>query len=99
MLSAYDRPTTAIIGNRYREEHDVDVRIGVTYTPKEIEVEIEGIDRDDLVKNIEAALTSENKVLWLTDRRGRSVGVPAAKVAYVEIGSAGEDRKVGFGAP
>jgi hypothetical protein len=75
----------------------VDVRIGVTYTPKEIELELgDDADRDQLVKQIEEALSGEG-VLWLTDRRGRSVGVPAAKVAYVEISTAHEDRRVGFG--
>jgi hypothetical protein len=75
----------------------VEVRIGVTYTPKEIEVELEeGASRDQIVKDIESALSGEG-VLWLTDRRGRTVGVPSAKVAYVEI-APHEDRRVGFSA-
>jgi len=37
-------------------------------------------------------------MLWLTDRRGRRVGVPANRIAYVEI-ARGEERRVGFGAP
>lgn len=75
----------------------MDVRIGVTYTPREIELELgEDVDRDTLVKQIEAALTGDG-VLWLTDRRGRQVGVPASKVAYVEINTDHEDRRVGFG--
>jgi len=36
-------------------------------------------------------------VLWLTDRKGRQVGVPVAKVAYVEIGSPHDERRIGFG--
>ncbi len=73
------------------------VRIGVTYTPKEIEVDVrDDTDADDLVKLIEDALGDEASVLWLTDRRGRRVGVPSTKVAYVEIGGH-EDRRVGFG--
>ncbi|MDP9420833.1 MAG: DUF3107 domain-containing protein [Actinomycetota bacterium] len=76
----------------------MDVRIGVTHTPKEIELELAD-DGDDVVKVVEAALSAGDKVLWLTDRKGRRVGVPAAKVAYVEIGSPHEDRRVGFGAP
>ena len=77
----------------------MDVRIGVTQTPKEIEVELaEGSDADALVAQIEQALTSEQGVLWLTDRRGRRVGIPAAKVAYVELNTSGDDRRVGFGA-
>jgi hypothetical protein len=36
-------------------------------------------------------------VLWLTDIRGRQVGVPAGKIAYVDIGAPGSDNPVGFG--
>jgi hypothetical protein len=76
----------------------VEVRIGVTQSPKEIEVDL-GDDADSkaVVKAVEDALTGELGVLWLTDRKGRRVGVPAAKLAYVEIGSPTEERRVGFG--
>ena len=77
----------------------MDVRIGVTYTAKEIELELDdGADRSRLVKDVEAALSDGEKVLWLTDKRGRSVGVPSAKIAYIEIGSQDAERRVGFGA-
>jgi hypothetical protein len=77
----------------------MDVRIGVTYTPKEIEVELsDDTDRDQLIKTVEEAVSAESKVLWLTDRKGRSVGVPSAKLAYVEIGAGASDRRVGFAA-
>ena len=76
----------------------MDVRIGVTYTPKEIEIELaDDADRQAVLSQVEAALSDGHKVLWLTDKRGRSVGVPSDKVAYVEIGSPGDDRRVGFG--
>ena len=81
-----------------RESHHVDVRIGVTNTPKEIDLELpEGTDAEALSKQIDDALASEHSVLWLTDRRGRRVGVPSAKVAYVELDAKSEDRRVGFG--
>src|SRR5579875_635286 len=77
----------------------VDVRIGIVQTAKELEVELaEDVDRDKLLREIEAAL-ADDAVLWLTDRRGRRVGVPVAKVAYVEVGAPSPDRRVGFGAP
>ena len=77
----------------------MDVRIGVTYTPKEIEIEVsDDTDRDQLIKTIEDAIATEGRVLWLTDRRGRSVGVPSSKLAYVEIGADTHDRRVGFSA-
>jgi Protein of unknown function (DUF3107) len=77
----------------------VDVRIGVTQTPKEIEVEMpEGTDADALTRQIEQSLTTEKGVLWLTDRRGRRVGIPSDRIAYVEVNATSEDRRVGFGA-
>ena len=78
----------------------VDVRIGVTHAPRELELELaEDTDAEALSAQVNEALGDEDAVLWLTDRRGRRVGVPARRVAYVEIGAPGEERRVGFGAP
>lgn len=78
----------------------MDVRIGVTHTPKEIEVELaDDADQAAVVADVEQALGNDTGVLWLTDRRGRRVGVPSARLAYVEIGSPHEERRVGFGVP
>lgn len=75
----------------------VDVRIGVTQAPRELNVEVADGDRDDLRSRIEAALAGASDVLWVTDKRGRDIAIPAAKIAYVEIGSADGDRRIGFG--
>lgn len=76
----------------------MDVRIGLTQTPKELEVNLEdGTDPAALRAQVDAAL-SEGTTLWLTDRRGRQIGVAAAKLAYVEIGSPADERRIGFGA-
>lgn len=75
----------------------VDVRIGVTQAPREITVEVADDERDDLKAKVEAALSGATDVLWVTDKRGRDVGIPAAKIAYVEVGSADGDRRIGFG--
>jgi hypothetical protein len=84
-----------------REESDqVDVRIGIIQTPKELEVELkDDADRDKVVADMEKLLKTGDGVLWLTDRKGRKVGVPVAKVAYIEIGAPTAERRVGFGAP
>lgn len=75
----------------------MDVRIGVTYTAKEIEVDLgTEADGDALEKEIGAVLSKGEGVLWLTDRKGRKVAIPASKIAYVEIGTAGGDRRIGF---
>ncbi|MEY2426430.1 MAG: hypothetical protein QOI61_2002 [Actinomycetota bacterium] len=77
----------------------MEVRIGVTYTGKELEVDLDDdTDRDALSKAVDAAVSGSNPVLWLTDRKGKTVGVPSEKIAYVELGRAASDRKVGFGA-
>jgi hypothetical protein len=76
----------------------MDIRIGIVQSMKEIDVELpEDADRDKVMKEIEAALGTET-VLWLTDRKGRRVGVPAARIAYVELGTPASERVVGFGA-
>jgi Protein of unknown function (DUF3107) len=75
----------------------VDVRIGVTYSTKELELELaDDADPDTVKATVEAAIGG-NGALWLTDRRGRQVGVPADKVAYVEIGSPEDAHRIGFG--
>ena len=76
----------------------MDVRIGVTQAPREINVELaDDADRVDLKSRIEAALAGASDVLWITDKRGKDVAVPSAKIAYVELGSPDSDRKIGFG--
>ncbi len=78
----------------------MDVRIGIMQTAKELDVELgSDVEREELIATIESALASGDGVLWLTDKRGRRVGVPAARVAYVEVGALSDDRRVGFGAP
>ncbi len=108
----------------------MDVRIGISQSMKEIEVEMpEDTDREELAARIEevvgrsaegadgradgneggaggskpssgsrSAKKADGRVLWLTDRKGRLVGVPASKIAYVEIGAPTAERRVGFGA-
>ena len=78
----------------------MDVRSGITHTPKEPEVEMpDDADRDEVVAGIEKLLKTGDAVLWLTDRKGRRVGTHVVKVAYVEVGAPAGDRRVGFGAP
>ncbi len=76
----------------------MEIRIGIVQSMKELDVELPTeTDRDAIMADVEAALAGEG-VLWLTDRRGRRVGVPVARIAYVEVGPAHGERVVGFGA-
>jgi hypothetical protein len=76
----------------------VDVRIGVTQAPRELNLELaDDTDRDALKTQIDTAIANGDQVLWLTDRRGRQVAVPVDKLAYVEVGPPDGDRRIGFG--
>jgi hypothetical protein len=74
----------------------MDVRIGVVHTPKELSLELDGSE-SDVSSAVEAALGGSVSVLWLTDSKGRKVGVPTDKIAYVEIDADGAAKRVGFG--
>jgi hypothetical protein len=75
----------------------MEVRIGVIYTSREIVLEM-GDDAETVSSAIETAVKEKSALLWLTDSKGRRLGIPTDKLAYVEIAGADSDRKVGFGA-
>jgi hypothetical protein len=72
----------------------VEVKIGVQYAPRELSVSTEDAPQDVLAK-LDAAL-KDDSVFTLTDDKGRTVAVPASKVAYLDFTS-DVGRKVGFG--
>ena len=72
----------------------MDVKVGVVYSPKELLIESDG-NADEIVGAVDAVLANGSPVLWLTDKKGRRVGIPADKVAYVEV-SEEEVKRVGF---
>ena len=75
----------------------MEVRIGVVYTPREIVLDM-GDDAESVSTTIESALKEKTALLWLTDSKGKRLGIPLDKLAYVEIASPDSERKVGFGA-
>ena len=74
----------------------MEVRIGVVYSAKELSGELEG-KGDEVVSAVEDALKGGAPVIWLTDKRGRRVGVPTDKVAYIEVAEEDQAKRVGFG--
>ena len=74
----------------------MEVKIGVVYSAKELSVELEG-KADEVISTIEEALKGSAPVIWLTDKKGRRVGVPTDKVAYVEVAEEDATKRVGFG--
>ncbi len=74
----------------------MEVKIGVQHAPREIVIESEQ-SNEEIEKAVSAALDGSQKLLSLTDERGRKILVPAERLAYVEIGEPAK-HKVGFGA-
>jgi hypothetical protein len=71
----------------------VRVRIGVANTDRVVELDIE--DHDAFVTEIEEAFATGKLMLWITDVKGRRVGLPLGRIGFVEVETAGE-RSVGF---
>lgn len=72
----------------------MEIKIGVQDTVREV-----SLDSNDTSENVIAAVNealASGGTLTLVDERGRTVIVPAAKLAYVEIGATTKGR-VGFG--
>ncbi|TRY19382.1 DUF3107 domain-containing protein [Tessaracoccus rhinocerotis] len=73
----------------------MDVKIGIADVARELTVKTE-LAADEVVTTLASAL-DKGGLFELTDDKGRRVVVPAAKVAYVDLGAA-DERPVGFGA-
>lgn len=72
----------------------VEVRIGITESPRELTIELTNT-ADDIEATVARAI-HEGSHIAFTDEKGRRLIVPAAKVGFVEV-SARSERKVGFG--
>jgi len=76
----------------------VDIRIGVTDSPRELNLVLASdADRDEIKNSVSAAMAGASDTLWLIDEKGREVAVPSARIAYVELSAEGENNPIGFG--
>ncbi len=80
---------------RFEEGYDrfMKVRIGISTTDKLLELEIE--DVSTFKKEIESVI-ADGGLGWFKDAKGKSIGIPARSVAFIEIDDAGGQRAVGF---
>jgi hypothetical protein len=74
----------------------MEIHIGVVHTPKELNLELEGT-ADEFVGTINAAMSDGAPMVWVTDVKGRRVGIPVDRIAYVEIDEDAANKRVGFG--
>ena len=77
----------------------MDIRIGITQAAREIAIEMDDDKkvRDALKASVEKAFKGEIETLWITDKKGRDIAIAAAKIAFVEIGTGDDARRIGFG--
>lgn len=71
----------------------MEVKIGVQYAARELVVETE--ESAESIEAAVAAAIAADTLLTLTDSKGKKLFVPAAKITYIEIGSAVQNA-VGF---
>lgn len=78
----------------------MELRISVSHSVRDITLELDNDDKSRIAARaaVEAALAGKSEVLWLKDKRGREVAVPAEKIAFVEFGAPDGERRLGFGA-
>jgi len=76
------------------EEEQVRVRIGMTMTPRELDLEV--ADAEEVVRSFQQAMEKGEQVLWLVDEEGHRHGLVVDKIAYLDV-EAERSKRVGFG--
>jgi hypothetical protein len=74
----------------------MEVRIGVVHTPKELTLDLDG-GVEEAFKTIDKAIKGGDTMVWLTDSKGRRIGIALDKLAYIEVDSEEGSKRVGFG--
>lgn len=69
-------------------------RIGIADIGREIEVEVGS--RAELAKRLEKAYGEGSSLLWFKNDKGRHIGIPLNRIAFVELVES-PDQSVGFG--
>ncbi len=72
----------------------MEVKVGIQMAPRELTVET-SMTAEEIEQALADAL-ADGRVFALNDSNGKTVLVPAGKIAYVELSMA-EQRPIGFG--
>lgn len=73
----------------------MEVKVGIQMGPRELVVETAASPEE--IEQALASALADGTLFVLNDSKGKTLLVPSAKIAYVELGTA-EQRKIGFGA-
>lgn len=72
-----------------------ELRIGVLRSPRELVIRTKK-SAEEIVKQIEDAVSQATGMLWLEDQDGKKAGIATDRIAYVEILPEDSGRPVGF---
>lgn len=76
----------------------MDVRIGLAYTARELELELpDDTDVDALRGSVDTAFSGGGGVLWFTDKKGDQIAVATEKITFVQVGAGTGKGHIGFG--
>lgn len=64
----------------------MEVKIGIQNSPRELTVNVDG-SAEEISGSVREAMSDTHGLLTLTDTKGRTLLVPVASLAYVELGS------------
>jgi len=70
------------------------VHIGVTDVERDLEVEVG--DPEAFSQELDRAFANGTQLLWYEDQKGRRIGIPIQKIAYVAIEPSDTAIGVGF---
>lgn len=73
------------------------VHLGVVFSAKELELEVEG-ETGDVLDSLTNAIASDEKYVRVTDSKGKTVVVPTDKLTYVEVEDGARSGGIGFSA-
>jgi hypothetical protein len=78
----------------------MDVVFGVQSSDRGIRVELDEKDAEELRTRVEEVFAggAAGQIIWINDKSGRTIGFPADKLTYIELGAEKAGRRVGFAA-
>lgn len=76
----------------------MDIRIGIVNALSEVKLEMaDDTVAEEIKASVESAMAAGGGLVWLTDKKGRQTGFPVDRLAYIELGIASDDQRIGFG--
>lgn len=71
------------------------VHLGVVFSAKELELEVEG-EAGEVLESLAGAIGAGEKLVRVTDSKGKTVLVPTDKLTYVEVEDGSKGGGIGF---